>query len=65
MTADSNLLYNGGIYSYDRKPSTRVWEKVYSPEIGSSVLDESIVMLGIKCNVFGATIAGANFNSGI
>ncbi len=26
MTADKSELMNGGIYSYDRKPSSRVWE---------------------------------------
>lgn len=47
MTADNSLLNNGGIYSYDRKPSTRVWAKIFSSEIGCSVLDESIEMLGL------------------
>ncbi len=47
MTADISLLDNGGIYSYDRKPSARVWEKVFSPEIGCSVIDESIELLGL------------------
>ncbi|MFH0782972.1 MAG: SDR family NAD(P)-dependent oxidoreductase [Pseudomonadota bacterium] len=47
MTADNSLLNNGGIYSYDRKPSTRVWAKIFSSEIGCSVLDESMEMLGL------------------
>jgi NAD(P)-dependent dehydrogenase (short-subunit alcohol dehydrogenase family) len=46
MTADCSLLKKGGIYAYDRKPSTRVWEKVFSPEIGLSALDESLELLG-------------------
>lgn len=47
MTADNSLLNNGGIYSYDKKLSIRAWEKVFSPEIGRSVLDESMEMLGL------------------
>lgn len=47
MTADSRLLNNGGIYSYNKKPSTRVWEKILSPEIGRSVLNESLELLGL------------------
>ena len=51
MTADSSLLNNGGIYSYDKKPSTRVWEKIFSPEIGRSVLNESLGLLGLDREV--------------
>jgi len=51
MTADNSLLNNGGIYSYDRKPSTRVWEKIVSPEIGRSVLDESIELLELNSEI--------------
>lgn len=51
MTADNSLLNNGGIYSYDRKPSNRVWEKIYSHEIGCGVLDESMEMLGIAPDI--------------
>ncbi len=47
MTSDNSLLNNGGIFSYDRKPSTRVWEKIFSPEIGCGVLDESMQLLGL------------------
>ncbi len=47
MTGDKSQLKNGGIYSYDKKPATRVWEKVFSPQIGCSILDESIEMLGL------------------
>ena len=47
MTAGSGLLHNGGIYSYDKKLSTSVWENVFAPEIGRGVLDETIELLGL------------------
>jgi hypothetical protein len=46
MTADKRLLDNGGIYSYDRKLSSRVWEKVSDPAVGRSVINESFKLLG-------------------
>ena len=48
LTADNGLLENGGIYSYDRKPSKRVWEKVFSHDIGCRVLDESMDLLKLN-----------------
>jgi NAD(P)-dependent dehydrogenase (short-subunit alcohol dehydrogenase family) len=47
MTADPSLLNNGGIYSYEKKPSTRIWEKVADPDVGRRVLDESLELLGL------------------
>lgn len=48
MTTDQNAISSGGIYSYDMKPSKRVWDKVHDPAVGASVLDESLQLLGIE-----------------
>lgn len=51
MTAKSDSLKNGGIYSYDRKLSRRCWGKVFDPDIGSRVLEESLDLIGIQRDV--------------
>jgi NAD(P)-dependent dehydrogenase (short-subunit alcohol dehydrogenase family) len=48
MTAQSDCLKNGGVYSYDKKLSTRCWEKVFDPDIGSRVLEESLELIGAQ-----------------
>jgi NAD(P)-dependent dehydrogenase (short-subunit alcohol dehydrogenase family) len=54
MTADKRLLNNGGIYSYDRKLSSRVWEKVYDPAVGRIVINESFGLLGFDHEILNA-----------
>lgn len=51
MTAKNDQLKNGGVYSYDKKLSPRCWEKVFDPDIGSRVLDESLDLMGFQRNV--------------
>ena len=51
MTADESELMNGGIYSYDRKPSPRVWDKVFDPALGRSVINDSIELLGLEPDI--------------
>lgn len=51
MTAQSDYLKNGGVYSYDKKLSTRCWDKVFDPDIGSRVLDESLELIGVQSDL--------------
>ena len=37
---------SGVIFSFDGKPSTKVWDKVFDSEIGKSVMDDSMGLLG-------------------
>jgi NAD(P)-dependent dehydrogenase (short-subunit alcohol dehydrogenase family) len=52
MTVESDCLKNGGVYSYDKKLSRRCWEKVFDPNIGRRVLDESLDLMGVHKEVF-------------
>ena len=45
MTADKCELENGAIYDYERKLSTRVWDRVKNPDIGKQIVDESMRLL--------------------
>jgi protochlorophyllide reductase len=36
---------SGGVFAYDRAPSTRVWERARDPELGRRVVDESLALL--------------------
>lgn len=45
MTAENLLSRTGEIFSYERVPSTRVWDKANNPEVGRRVLDESLALL--------------------
>ena len=51
MTTDQTQLANGGIYSYDKECSKRVWEEVINPKVVQSVLDESLELLGLNHDV--------------
>jgi hypothetical protein len=63
MTADNSLLINGGIYSYDSKPSSRVWEKVLDPAVGGSVVNESLEILGLEPDILETISQAAAGNS--
>ena len=45
MTSKELEKQTGMIFSFDYKPSTRVWEKVFDPEIGKAVIDDSLNLL--------------------
>lgn len=45
MTSGQLSKSSGLIFSYHRKPSKVVWEKVFDPEIGKAVVDDSLQLL--------------------
>ncbi len=45
MTREELEKQTGMIFSFDCQPSKRVWEKVFDPEIGRQVIDDSLKLL--------------------
>lgn len=45
MTAPAEEVRHGGIYSYDRRLSKRVIERVHDPDVGRTVVDDSLRLL--------------------
>jgi len=45
MTADGLLSRSGEVFSYDREPSTLVWDQARDSEIGRRVVEESLPFL--------------------
>lgn len=41
MTDPSLLAHNGEVFSFDRKPSRRVWEKARDPKLAAAVVDQT------------------------
>ncbi|MGH9838723.1 MAG: SDR family NAD(P)-dependent oxidoreductase [Blastocatellia bacterium] len=52
MTADDLLSRNGEVFSYDREPSRRVWDRARDPETGRRVLEESLELLKLQAAAF-------------
>jgi NAD(P)-dependent dehydrogenase (short-subunit alcohol dehydrogenase family) len=48
MTSEELEKQTGMIFSFDCRPSKRVWEKVFDTEIGRRVLDDSLDLLDSK-----------------
>lgn len=46
LTAPDLTERSGEIFSFDRQPSTRVWDKTRAPDLGRAVLDQSLTLLG-------------------
>lgn len=45
MTADGLRSRSGEVFSYDRQPSRRVWERANETEVGRRVVEESLTLL--------------------
>jgi len=45
MTCDDVRSRTGEVFSYNRKPSQRVWDQARDPEIGRRVVEESLTLL--------------------
>ena len=50
MTDAGVVSKHGEVFSYDRKPSTRVWQRVRDPELARTALDESLAFLGLPAD---------------
>jgi NAD(P)-dependent dehydrogenase (short-subunit alcohol dehydrogenase family) len=48
MTGEEPKKESGSIFSFDRKPSKRVWDKVFDSEIGRSVIEDSLSLMHLK-----------------
>ncbi len=44
MTADGLAARSGAVVAHDRGPARRVWQRVFDPDVGRQLMDETIAM---------------------
>ena len=46
LTDPAVVAQSGEVFSYDRRPSTRVWPRVREPDVGRAVVEQTLALLG-------------------
>jgi hypothetical protein len=54
MTSRTLAQQTGRLFSFNRKPLRKLWEKVFDADIGKAVIDDSLDLLA-KCGLRGLT----------